>query len=227
MQSRKTGSLCRGKNSMEKEAQVKESQPNTGQVDWQYSPWPCLLSKYCWPNGEMGEVEWVIDVAQLNPRNTFLPSSQTSLAHMQWSQETVNREMQLLPFAEFCRILQAFAEFCPIMSEVLQRRAHKSDLRRHELYFRAGWEGTCIKQIRVAAAQSGCFPHSHLKPRHFWGSSSSRTRWSHQVTVTVQILTPICTRPLCWPTFKGLHGYPGGWACRKSMSQAHLLKLSS
>lgn len=77
---------------------------------WQYSPCPCLLSKYCWPNGEMGEVEWVIGVAQLNPRNTFLPPSQTRLAHMQWSQQTDNWEMQHLLWGE--RLLQNFAQLC-------------------------------------------------------------------------------------------------------------------
>lgn len=100
----------REKNRMEKDTQVKESQPNTGQVGWQYSPWPCLLSKYCWPNGEMGEVEWVIGVSQLNPRNTFLPPSQTRLAHMQWSQQMANWEMHQLLWGK--RLLQNFAQLC-------------------------------------------------------------------------------------------------------------------
>lgn len=115
MGSRKIDSLCREEKIMEKETQVKESQPNTGQAGCQYSPWPCLLSKYCWPKGEIEEVEWAIGAAQLNPRNTFLPPSQTRLAHTQWSQQTANWEMQQLLWGE--TRLQNFAQLCPKSSK--------------------------------------------------------------------------------------------------------------
>lgn len=154
MGSRKLESLCREEKRMEKETQVKESQPNTGQVGCQYSPWTCLLSKYCWPKGEMGEVEWVIGAAQLNPRNTFLPSSQTRLAHMQWSQQTANWEMQKPLWGE--RRLQNSAQLCQKSSF---KGRHTSSLVYKEQH---------LEQVEKAPASSSwscCCPEWLFLPR--------------------------------------------------------------